>query len=240
MALPGSGALAYLIPAYRPDATLVEVVRQLRGLADYPILVVNDGSGPACDPVFAAVAAVAGVTVLVHARNRGKGAALKTGLAAALTYAGVAGVVTLDADGQHRPMDAARIGEVLRGGDGELILGSRGFDARFTMPLRSRLGNLVTRQVFYRLTRVWLPDSQTGLRGIPTRLIEPLLALPSDGYEFETDMLLLAVRQGVPISEVPIQTIYLQGNAGSHFRPVLDSLRIYKRLVRFAVTCRRV
>src|ERR1035441_4087576 len=98
--------LAVVIPAYRPSAALVEVVRALVERRFPAILVVDDGSGEEFHRVFADAGALPGVQLLRHAANLGKGAALKTGINHAFcTIPGLAGVVTADADGQHDPVD---------------------------------------------------------------------------------------------------------------------------------------
>jgi putative flippase GtrA/SAM-dependent methyltransferase len=101
------------------------------------------------------------------------------------------------------------------------------------MPWKSRVGNLVTRILLRLMVGQTLSDTQTGLRGIPAALIPHLLRTPSQGYEFELDMLIACKHRAYPILEEPIRTIYLDGNRSSHFRPVLDSMRIYFLLFRF-------
>src|SRR5689334_23087678 len=101
-----SNRLAVVIPAYRPSAGLVDLVRSLSGRERNAIVVVDDGSGPEFAAVFAAAAALPNVELLRHAVNLGKGAALKTAFNHVLcVYPDLAGVVTADADGQHHPDD---------------------------------------------------------------------------------------------------------------------------------------
>ncbi len=225
---------AVLIPAFEPPPSLLALVEALSpATAVAAIVVVDDGSTEPYRDRFAAVAAVPKTVVLRHPRNRGKGAALKTGLAHAAALPDVACVVTADADGQHAAADvlavAARTAET-----GELHLGVRevGGDA----PLRSRFGNALTRKVLGALTGLRLRDTQTGLRGIPARAIPALLELADDGYDYEMDMLVSCARNDWPVREVPIATIYIDGNRSSHFNPVLDSLRIYYVLLRYLVS----
>ena len=101
------------------------------------------------------------------------------------------------------------------------------------MPLRSRLGNNLTRFLFRHLVGLDITDTQTGLRGLPIGLARELLSIRAQRYEFELDMLILCKHRGVGVVEVPIETIYIDGNASSHFSPVLDSMRIYFVLLRF-------
>jgi len=220
-----------VIPAYQPSAALAGVVRAVAA-AGTPIFVIDDGSDASCSGIFAEVAKIVGVRLLRHESNRGKGAALKTGIAAAAAeFPDCEGVITADADGQHHPDDIALVSDALRVRPGALILGSRAFQGE--VPLRSRFGNAVTRGVMHAVVGQKLKDTQTGLRGIPAALFPALTSLQSNGYEFELEMLLAAKQQGVPAVEVPIRTIYEQGNASSHFHPVRDSARIYSVLLRF-------
>lgn len=224
-----------LIPAFEPDARLVALVTALA--PDGPVLVVDDGSGPAFASAFAA-AARAGAVVVTHPRNRGKGAALRTGFAEAERRWPSASVVTADADGQHTAHDIRRVAEVLAAADAEapaIVLGSRTFLAG-AVPLRSRVGNVVTRTLFRAATGRRLTDTQTGLRGFPASTLAWLQSVPGDRFEYEFAMLLRARDAGFGIVEVPIATVYLDGNASSHFRPLADSARIYAPLARFAAS----
>ena len=223
-----------LIPAYQPGEALPALVDELLRLAPHPVIVVDDGSGPAFGGVFEKAAADPRVHLLHHAVNLGKGAALKTGLNHALaTFPTTAGVVTADADGQHDPEDILRVAARLTANPGTLVMGVRAFAG--DVPLRSRIGNQVTRGLMQLLIGQRLADTQTGLRGIPAALIPHLLALPSSGYEFELDMLIACKHQACPVAQEPIRTIYLEDNRSSHFRPVFDSMRIYFLLLRFSL-----
>lgn len=227
--------LLALIPAYCPGPDLVRLVNGLARESVFDgVVVVDDGSGPHYTPVFQDIEATTPARVLRHPANLGKGAALKTGLAHALaTTPRLMGVVTADADGQHRLADIRRVGEAFCTAPGKLALGVRDFVG--DVPLRCRLGNLATRHVFRRVTGHLLRDTQTGLRGIPATLIRALLALPSNRYEFEMAMLLAATALGIPFLEQPIATLYAPGNGNSHFDPLVDSFRIYACLARHAM-----
>ncbi len=209
-----------LIPALDPDARLARLVAELgpeRGV------VVDDGSGPASRDVLEQVRAL-GATVLHHGRNRGKGAALRTGIAHTRSARPGIDVVTADCDGQHRPDDVAAVEAALRASAGRIVLGER----RFTgdVPLRSRVGNRVARRLFALASGVAVQDAQTGLRGLPSATLPWIVAVPGDRFEHEQRVLLEAARRGIGIEGVPIATVYLDGNASSHFRPVADSVRV--------------
>ncbi len=223
---------AALIPAYKPSAGLVELVKDLAARGTPLILVVDDGSGPQFRALFDELTLIPRVEVLRHAANLGKGAALKTGINhALLQYPDVSGFITADADGQHHIEDIARVAGQLCQTPEALVLGARTFEG--DVPARSRFGNLLTRRLVSALTGARLRDTQTGLRGIPTAFAAQLLDVEANGYEFELEMLLAARRSGVELIEIPIRTIYEDGNASSHFNPLLDSMKIYFVLLRF-------
>lgn len=225
-----------LIPAYEPGAHLEPlVVALLAADPDLEVVVVDDGSGPAFAPVFDGVRA-AGAAVLHHERNRGKGAALKTGLAHVLEQHPGDDAVTADADGQHTVTDILRIADALRADAGAdrraIVLGCRAFSGE--VPLRSRAGNAFARGLF-RLAAGWrLSDTQTGLRGIPATAVAWMREQPGERFEYEQNVLLRCRRAGLATRELPIATVYLEHNASSHFRPVADSLRIVLPLALFA------
>lgn len=221
-----------LIPAYEPDLALVSLVRELaRHLPDATVVVVDDGSGPSYRELFDVVGD-AGAHVLRVPLNRGKGVALKLGFAWAARHAPGQAVVCADCDGQHTPTDIARVAAHVE--PGGIVLGGRRFTGE--VPLRSRVGNTASRWVFRAVSGAAVHDTQTGLRGYPGELLPWLASVSGTRFEYEFNVLLGARAAGVRISEVPIETIYLDANAASHFRPVRDSLRIYAPLLRFAAS----
>jgi glycosyltransferase involved in cell wall biosynthesis len=224
-----------LIPAFNPDEKLVDVVESLSGAGFEQIVVVNDGSGPQTLPVFERIAAHSGCTVLHHAENLGKGRALKTGLNHIyLACPAAEGVVTVDADGQHLAADAARVAAVFREHPDALVLGARSFGKE--TPLRSLVGNLATRHIFRFLVGRKISDTQSGLRCFSRARIPHLLQLAGEKYEYEMNMLIATKAAAIPVLEVPIATLYIEGNRSSHFNPFIDSMKIYFLLARFALS----
>jgi glycosyltransferase involved in cell wall biosynthesis len=222
-----------LIPAYEPTTSLADVARELRLFApDLRVVVVDDGSGPDYDAAFRAASAE-DAEVLRYDHNRGKGHALKTGLRhVRASYPGEA-VVTADSDGQHSPTDIVRVAERLASATDTIVLGGRRFAGE--VPLRSRVGNAISRGAFRAVTGRAVHDTQTGLRGFPASAIDWLLTIEGDRFEYELQMLLRARDAGLYIDEIPIETIYLEQNASSHFRPVVDSLRVMRPLLVFGL-----
>lgn len=111
-----------------------------------------------------------------------------------------------------------------------LSLGERDFDQE-KVPFRSKFGNSCTRNLFKILYHIGLKDTQTGLRGIPNRLIPDFRKLAGDRYEYEMNMLIACSQQRIPIKSITIDTIYVDNNSSSHFHPILDSFKIYKLLL---------
>ena len=221
-----------LIPAYRAEMSLVTLIKSLReACKESPIVVVRDGM-QGDQKVYDSIVGIEMVEVIEHLINLGKGRALKTGFNyIGLKYPNSIGVVTVDADGQHLPMDVARVSSKLFE-DNAMILGSR-FQVKERIPFRSQLGNRLTRLVFKFFLGLSLQDTQTGLRAVPNKCIPELISLGGERYEYETNMLIHAKQHGWRIAEVPIQTVYVDQNRGSHFNPVLDSMRIYFLIFRF-------
>ncbi len=227
--------IAILIPAYKPDNRLLHLIDDLIASGFTSIIVIDDGSPVTCGPIFSEIERLTPCRLVRHAVNLGKGRAIKTGLNHLLTHQPeTCGVVTCDADGQHLVADVMRVARMLLDNPESLILGVREFDSQ--VPLRSRLGNVITRGIFFLLIGKYLADTQTGLRGIPTSLIPALLRLGGEGYEFETNMLIAAKSHGLPILQESITTVYIENNRSSHFNPLLDSMKIYFLLLRFVAS----
>jgi putative flippase GtrA len=224
-----------LIPAYNPDPSLPHFVGDLLDRGFGAVLVINDGSHACCDSVFQEIAAIPGCTVIEHAVNLGKGRALKTGFNHFLLhYPDFSGVVTADADGQHAPEDTVAVARRMAKHPKHLILGARGFEK--DVPLRSRVGNTLTRWLFAFLVVKKITDTQTGLRGLSRELCARGLRTEGEGYEYEMNMLIGARTQALGILEQPIRTIYIGRNESSHFNPLTDSLKIYFVLFRFLLS----
>lgn len=228
-------AYTILIPAYNPDDALVTLVERLRTSGFSTIVVVNDGSDESTLGIFETVASFVD-QVLTHELNQGKGAALKTGLQyIAETYPDKLGVITVDADGQHLPEDVVNVYEEGVNKPHHLIMGCRDFSGD-AIPLRSRFGNQATRLVMLIGSGLKLKDTQTGLRAIPMRYARQLIDIPGNRYEFEMNMLTLTKRLQVPIQQTTIQTVYENENDSSHFRPILDSILIYRMFLMYSVS----
>ncbi|MDR1600133.1 MAG: bifunctional glycosyltransferase family 2/GtrA family protein [Oscillospiraceae bacterium] len=223
---------AILIPAYKPDQRLVNLVGELRGRG-LDVLVVDDGGGPAYSGIFSQVEAL-GASVVRHAVNLGKGRALKTGLNALMLRGDSLDVVTADADGQHTLGDILKVADLLGKRPDSLALGVRAFTGK--VPLKSRAGNGITRLIYTWITGMKCRDTQTGLRGLPAKSLPDMVRLPGERYEYEMNMLLRLKEMKLDLAQAPIETVYINGNKGSHFNPLRDALRILASLLKFGLS----
>lgn len=218
-----------LIPAYEPGIILIDLVKRIRQYG-FDVIVVDDGSGDKYTGIFFSIIKYA--HVISYTPNKGKGHALKTGFAYILkNYNEEYTVVTMDSDGQHSISDAINACTEAELNGGSIILGSRkqGKDS----PFRSRFGNCITRNVYRLVAGLPVYDTQTGLRAFCKTLLPFLVDVSGERFEYEMNVLLEAARRKIPIREIPIKTIYIDGNSGSHFDKFKDSYRIYKDIIKF-------
>jgi glycosyltransferase involved in cell wall biosynthesis len=213
--------VACVIPALDAADSLPAVARGLRAALPGAVLIaVDDGSR---DETLA-VARSACDEALALGTNRGKGFALRAGIAAALA-GGAAAVVTIDADGQHDPRSAGLLLGALENAD--LVIGARSHE-RGAMPWRRRLTNALASAAIGSITGGGLGDTQSGYRAIRRDVLESVRAV-GDRYEYETDFLIRAAHAGFRIATVPVRTIY---GAPSHFRTLSDSARVVRTIWR--------
>lgn len=225
-----------IIPAYKPDQTLMAITDKLWAYG-YQIIVVDDGSGEEYQQIFDKIKDIS--IVLCHTENRGKGAAIKT----ALRYIQQEiweneTVGIMDCDGQHLPEDMQKLLQVARVHRKTLVLGIRTVGKE--MPVKSRLGNQITRSVYQIISGVKVSDTQTGLRAFDSELAGKLLSVEGERYEWEMNVLMTCAKEKIPIKEVQTSTIYRdRDNSNSHFRGFRDSFRIYKEIFKFTFMHRR-
>jgi glycosyltransferase involved in cell wall biosynthesis len=217
-----------LIPVYKPTpqlAKLLDVVATRFSM----IVLVDDGNTPE-DHQQLLTLQKEGIVVLTHPENKGKGEALKTGFRWFLEHPDlVQAVMTADADGQHHPNDILNVMNAYASDPTAVHLGARDFSSED--PWTNQLGNRITRTIFRLLTGKKLKDTQTGLRVIPTDLLEGCLSIKGSRYDYEMGVLMHLVKKDIPIQEITIHTVYHQEHAFSSFKKWKDSFLIYQQLL---------
>ncbi len=219
-----------IIPAYEPQENMLDLLKKLKE-KDFKIVVVDDGSSKETEDIFDKSETYA--TVLHHLQNCGKGRSIKTALNYIReNYKNEYIVVTLDCDGQHGVNDVKKICNEAEKNPNELIIGKRIRSSK--TPFRSNFGNSATRLVYNLATGKDVYDTQTGLRAFSNELIDFLVEVKGERYEYEMNVLLECTRNQIDIKEIEIETIYIDNNSNSHFNTIKDSVRIYKQILIFS------
>ncbi|HET9387677.1 MAG TPA: glycosyltransferase family 2 protein [Gemmatimonadales bacterium] len=208
--------LAVIIPAFQAATTIRAAVAHTRAaVPDANVIVVDDGSSDGTG----AQGRETGAMVVTHPRNRGKGVALRTGIARACAV-GADIIVTLDADGQHPPGLIPRLVQPIADAQADLVLGARVRSG--AMPLARRVTNWLSAALASRIGGQEVRDAQTGFRAF-TRTVAERLTPAGDRYEYEANFLLDALRAGFRVICVDVPTVY---GPRSHFRSWSDTWRM--------------
>ena len=223
--------ISVVLPSLDPDEKLIAVIDGLLEYGFSDIILVNDGSKQENLHYFTDLAAKhPQIHLLHHEVNKGKGAALKNAFRWFLANRPDGfGVVTVDGDNQHHPADTKACCEHMLK-TGHVVLGCRDFN-QADVPARSSFGNKTTSIIFKIFVGMTISDTQTGLRAIPRKVLEQLVDVYGDRFEYETNMLLAFKTKGIDFEEVKIRTVYIEENKSSHFRVIHDSWRIYKLIL---------
>ena len=222
-----------LIPAYQPNDKLIKLIKNLQASCDFPIIIIDDGSGEQYKTFFDQAKNLE-CEVISYPENHGKGYALKTGIQYLKEIGETEGFVSADADGQHLTKDIINIANILLEQNLDLVIGTRDFTLP-EIPLRNKFGNKCSILIFNAMTGLGLNDTQTGLRAYSSKLFDLLLDTPGNRYEYEINFILKISDENVNFTQVPIETIY-DGNKSSHFRPIKDSVLIYKPVAKFVIS----
>jgi len=215
-----------LIPSYEPDNKLVKLVNDL-SIEEVDIVVINDGSNEIFNHIFKCIEDK--VHLISYKDNKGKGYALKEGLKYIKNnYKDKYIIVTMDSDGQHTIKDAKKLIRYTENNLYDLTIGKRLRNKK--IPLRSKIGNAITRFVFFLTTGVKVYDTQSGLRSFSYKLIDYMLNVDGDRFEYEMNVLLMCAKNKIKMKEIIIETIYIDNNSGSHFNKFKDSYLIYKNI----------
>ncbi len=219
-----------LLPSYQPEETLVNLSRGL-ALEGFFVLVVDDGSGEKYSDIFSKCKQYA--TVIGYKKNQGKGHAIKYGYKYCLdNLKDYKYVVTADGDGQHRIDDIVRIADRVKQKNVSII-GVRKFDVK--VPIKSKLGNMLSKFNQSLVTARYMHDNQCGLRAFPYSILPDMIEIFGSRYEYEMNVLTYLQIKELPFECLRIQTIYENNNSGSHFRPFQDTLRINSSILLYGL-----
>ena len=219
-----------LLPSYQPEETLVNLSRGLK-LEGFEILIVDDGSGLKYADIFERCKQYA--TVIGYENNQGKGNAIKYGYKYCLdNLKDYKYVVTADGDGQHRIDDIVRIAKRVYK-ENVSIIGVRKFDVK--VPLKSKVGNTLSKFNQSLVTARYMHDNQCGLRAFPYSILPEMIKIFGSRYEYEMNVLTYLQVKELPFQCLRIQTIYENNNSGSHFRPIQDTLRIQTSILLYGL-----
>ena len=210
--------IGILIPAYNAEPFIGPVIQKFKSFG-LPIIVINDGS---TDHTLDKIQDLGITEIYSHEKNRGKGAALRTGFQKALE-AGWDACITIDADGQHAATDIPKFLEAHLDYPHALLLGTRSLRK---MPWATRIHTLLGTFFLSLRSRHFLTDTQCGYRLYP-RLVLEQIHPRFDRYEMESEVLCIAGKKRIPIIKIPVETIYRpEISKRRHFRPWRDSWRI--------------
>lgn len=214
-----------VIPVYNEASVIPEVIRELRQVDDFTIIVVDDGSHDnSC-----AVAKELGVLAVRHRINRGKGAAVKTGIEAAKRL-GADIVVTMDGDGQHDPLDILTLIKPITEEGYDVTLGSRLIDHK-GMPIvkviANKIGNVFT-WLFY---GVYVSDSQSGFRAFSKYAMQ-VIDTKAEKYEYDSKVIREMKNNRLKYVEVPITVRYTEYSMGKkHKQGFINGLKTLIRMI---------
>lgn len=224
-----------IVPTLNPNVDLLDDFLNKLMKKTKKILVYNDGSRSEYKDYFKKLEKK-GIIVLNHYINLGKGRAMKDAFNYLLNnYDNLKGVVTADSDGQHDVDDIMKCADAVIKYPDSLILGCRNF-YESNVPKRNRFGNLMTCKIFKLFIGLNISDTQTGLRGLSKEVMLKFMETKGERFEYETNQLIETIDKNVPIKEVSIKTIYVNGNTESHFNPIKDSIAIYKQFFKYIIS----
>ena len=219
-----------IIPAYNPNEKLIELVEKI----DNEIIIINDGTSKEREYIFKKL--VPSIIVLNNKVNKGKGYSLKKGFKYVENnlQEDIIGIVTADADGQHKAEDVQKIIYRLKENydkkSEKIILGSRNFKQK-GIPFKNKIANKISSYIFKKKSGIYMKDTQTGLRGIPRKYLQEVQKISGEGFDYEQNMLKNIVKRKIPYEELEIMTIYNRNNK-SNFKIFKDSYRIIKSILR--------
>lgn len=215
-----------VIPAYNEEVVIQNVIREIQDAGYQNIIVIDDGSR---DHTYEQAKKMTGIIALRHMINRGKGAAVKTGIEAAkLLNADI--VVTMDGDGQHNPEDIKRLVEPIESNHCDVVLGTRLIDPR-GMPRHKILANWIGNAVTWYFYGLWVSDSQSGFRAY-SRHASELINTKTDRYEFDSEVIREIYHYKLKYKEIPIEVRYTDYSMGKiHKQSLTNGLKTLYKII---------
>ena len=194
-------------------------------MKNLPVMVVDDGNGKKYRDMFDNIREI-GIPVIHHPVNKGKGAAIKTGIKEIIkSWPEAYGIITADCNGQYQVADILKIFALMQNNPQTLILGRRQFQTH------TSFATIITRTIFKFFTGLNIIDTQTGLRGLPSCTFNSLLQLEGSSFDYEINMLLRLKNWGISYIETPINTIFIKNKASKQYHHIRDSLLILKQFL---------
>lgn len=220
-----------IIPALNPLTSLIQYVYNLKNINIEKVIVVNDGSEEKYKTVFHELRNIKNCIVLEHDSNKGKGKALKTGFHYIINnFKKVDRILTLGAHGQHTIEDVKLILKYTEVFSDGIILGTRNFQSK-EMSIMNTIGNKVASKLFQLLFHKHLLDTQTGLRCIPKKELLWLINVPGDSFDYDTNMLVEAIKRKIPIYEIPINNVHIKKNSIMHYDEIIYPQEILQQML---------
>jgi len=219
-----------IIPAYDEENSIAKVILQTRQHVD-DIVVCDDGSSD----MTSVIAKELGAIVVRHGENRGKGEALRTLYKEIMAFDPDI-IVTVDGDGQHNPDQIPMLVKPIEAGESDVVIGSRYVDGgRMDAPLYRKFGLRVINFLYKKVVGLQIKDTQCGFRAYSKKAFEFLMQGDEKGYGIEGEQLVLASKNGIRLTEVPISVRYNGLGATSKKSALLHGIDLIATLFRLAV-----
>ena len=217
-----------VIPCLNPNKSLTKLIKSLQEKAEDKIIIVDDGSSNNFNFDFLNNQ---NVKVLRKKKNIGKGGAIKFAIKYLIeNKLKTDGIITVDCDGQHGINDIVNFQETIKNNKDSFIIGYRSVN-KSIMPIKSYIGNSLSKILYNRILKYNFKDPQCGLRYIPFKMFSEILRIKENRYEFETICLKKVLEKKINIIQLGIETIYFNNNRNTHFKPIIDTMLILKSLI---------
>lgn len=221
-----------VIPAYNPGLPIISVISEAIKYVDF-VFLIDDGCNEENKRYIHECSKYQNVKLISWHRNRGKGHALFEGFRESLKHK-TDYIITLDSDGQHNPKEITKFIQHINESEypPDLLIGTRKEIA--SMPLKSKIGNIFTVKLFHYIFGRNISDTQSGFRAHSAAFLRDILQNISPGkYETEMKILTRGVKANWKIDSIIIETIYLNRNINTKFRPLIDSCRVLMPLAKY-------